>query len=407
VADAHVPRVLILLHSAKDARLTAEVVASEGAAAITCQSLGEVGREIGLGADALILSEDVLEEDSATDLGQALAAQPGWSSVPVLLMVADGYTSPLANAVLEQVASVQILTYPVGLATFRSAIRSALVGRRRQYQVRDLLVDLARREEALRASEERYRSLAEENERLYRRQLQVAEDLQSSLLHIPSEIGLLRLGHLYRSATEAARVGGDFYDAFEMRGGKVAVLIGDVSGHGIEAARTATLVKDVIHAFGHQTHKPELILGHTNRLLLAKNLPGFVTLFLGILNTDADALHYCSAGHPPMLLRRSSGEVESLALGPYPLGVFTEASWKLHETNFRTGDLLFLYTDGITEARQDGQFFGEERLRALVEQTSVGAAELPPLVLDEVLAFSSGSLHDDQAILTLSLAETA
>ena len=72
-------------------------------------------------------------------------------------------------------------------------------------------------EEALRASEERYRRLAEENERLYRQQLDIAENLQAAFLHIPSELGPVRLGHLYRSATEAARVGGDFYDVFEVK----------------------------------------------------------------------------------------------------------------------------------------------------------------------------------------------
>ena len=73
------------------------------------------------------------------------------------------------------------------------------------------------------------RAKKEENERLYREQLQVAEDLQSSLLHIPQEIGPVHLGHLYRSATEAAKVGGDFYDVFEVKEGKIAVLIGDVA----------------------------------------------------------------------------------------------------------------------------------------------------------------------------------
>ena len=132
MADAYVPRVLILLHSAKDVRLTAEVVASEGAAAVTCQSVGEVSREISVGADALIVSEEMLEEDSAVYLQQALAAQPEWSSVPVLLMMADGPTSPLVTAIKEHAATVQVLTDPVTLATFASAIRSALGGRRRQ-----------------------------------------------------------------------------------------------------------------------------------------------------------------------------------------------------------------------------------------------------------------------------------
>ena len=109
--------------------------------------------------------------------------------------------------------------------------------------------------------------------------------LQESLLDIPTELSGVKFGHLYRSATEQAQVGGDFYDVFEAKEGKIALLIGDVAGHGIEAARTATLVKDVVHAFIHQTLRTHEVLRRTNGLLIEKNLPGFVTLFLGILDT--------------------------------------------------------------------------------------------------------------------------
>lgn len=139
-------------------------------------------------------------------------------------------------------------------------------------------------EKALRRSEERYRALAAENGRLYRQQLNIAESLQRALLNIPSEIGRVRVGHLYRSATDAAKVGGDFYDLFQVRPGKIAVLIGDVAGHGIEAARMATLVKDVVHAFLHQSLRVNAVLSRTNKVLIKKSTPGFVTLFLGIID---------------------------------------------------------------------------------------------------------------------------
>jgi phosphoserine phosphatase RsbU/P len=185
-----------------------------------------------------------------------------------------------------------------------------------------------RSREALRNSEERYRVLAAERERLYRQQLDIAESLQLALLNIPSEIGPLRIGHLYRSATEAAKVGGDFYDVFDVKGGKAAVLIGDVSGHGIEAARTATLVKDVVHAFIHEALRPHQVLKRTNALLVEKNLPGFVTVFVAVLDTPTGLLRFASAGHPEALLRRTSGEVQLLGSGSLPLGVFADATWK-------------------------------------------------------------------------------
>ncbi len=260
-------------------------------------------------------------------------------------------------------------------------------------------------EEALRRSEARYRRIAEENERLYRQQLDIAENLQFALLNIPSELGPLRIGHLYRSATEAARIGGDFYDVFEVKDGQIAVLIGDVSGHGIEAARTATLVKDVVHAFTHQSLRTHEVLQHTNRLLLEKNLPGFVTAFLGILDQNTGRLRYSLAGHPEALLRRVAGEVERLGSGTSPLGLYPDPTWKTHQVELGANDILLLYTDGLIEARVDGQLFGEKRLESVLKRKRVSPEHLPHLLLDQVLAFSQGSLQDDVAVLALSLRE--
>ncbi len=256
-------------------------------------------------------------------------------------------------------------------------------------------------EEALRESEERYKALAEENERLYRQQLDIAERLQLALLNIPSEMGPVRLGHLYRSATHAAQVGGDFYDAFEVRGGKIAMLVGDVAGHGIEAARTATLVKDVTHAFVHQSRRPHQVLGQTNALLVEKNLPGFVSLFLAILDSETGALSYSSGGHPETLLRRASGDILALGTGAPPLGVFPEAAWNTSEVVLEANDLLLLYTDGVTETRRAGELFGQQRLERLLRRKRITVERLPHLILDQMLAFSGGTLRDDVAILAL------
>jgi serine phosphatase RsbU (regulator of sigma subunit) len=257
--------------------------------------------------------------------------------------------------------------------------------------------------ERLETSEERFRSLASENERLYEQQLNIAEHLQQALLSIPSQIGPFKLGHLYRSATEAARVGGDFYDVFEVKGDHVAILIGDVAGHGIEAARTATLVKDVVHAFTHQTLRPSEVLADTNQLLIEKDLPGYVTCFLGVLDKSNGHLRYSSAGHPDVLLKRASGEVERLQSRSVPLGVFPDTEWKASEAQMGTDDSLFLYTDGIIEARSNGVLFGEKRLENIIRQAQVPVEDLPNRVLDEVLAFSGGALKDDVAVLALSL----
>lgn len=260
-------------------------------------------------------------------------------------------------------------------------------------------------EDALRESEERYRVLAEENERLYRQQLEIADDLQLAFLHVPTKIGPLRMGHLYRSATEAARVGGDFYDVFEVKQGRVAMLVGDVAGHGVQAARVATLVKDVVHAFVHQSPHPGKVFERTNRLLLEKKLPQFVTAFLGVLDLDTGLLRYGSAGHPEILVRSSSRDVRMLKSGSSPLGVFADASWGTEAVVLKAGDLLLLYTDGVIETRRDGDFFGEERLRSLLGEREVSPESLPTRILDRLLAFSEGYLADDVAILAVQLSD--
>jgi len=263
------------------------------------------------------------------------------------------------------------------------------------------ITDSKQAEEALRRSEKQHRLMAAENERLYRQQLAIAENLQGALLHIPSELGPVRIGHLYRSATQAARIGGDFYDVFEVKDGRIAVLIGDVAGHGIEAARVAALTKDVIHAFAHQTLQPNQVLRRANALLLEKALSGFVTAFLGILDPWGGNLTYASAGHPDTLLRRASGDIDTLGGGSSPLGVYADASWKRGDVGIGVGEMLLLYTDGVIEARRGGEFFGEKRLQAVLKRKRLSVERLPSQVLDRVLAFSGGTLQDDVAILSV------
>ena len=241
---------------------------------------------------------------------------------------------------------------------------------------------------------------------LHEEQKNIADRLQLALTDIPQQASGVEFGHLYRSATEKARVGGDFHDVFRVKEGRLAVLIGDVSGHGVEAARIATFVSDVVHAFAHQFRRPSVILGKTNELLIEKQASGFVTVFLGILEPETGHLVYSSAGHPNALLRRRSGEVELLKASSPPLGVFDKRSWKDSEVQLEKEELLFLYTDGATDARRDGEFFGQEGLiEALKRWSELSPQSLPETVLSEVLAFSGGVLADDLAMLALRLAE--
>jgi serine phosphatase RsbU (regulator of sigma subunit) len=175
-----------------------------------------------------------------------------------------------------------------------------------------------------------------------------------------------------------------------------------VSGHGIEAARIATLVKDTVHAFAHMFRHPHLVLRETNRLLVERDLTGFVTVFLAFLEPASGVLRYASAGHPPPLLAAGGNSVllESSSL---PLGVFADARYADKEAIVAAGSLLVLYTDGITEARRGALLFGEDGLRKSLSRAShMGVERLPAFLLAEALRFSRGRLEDDVAILAVS-----
>ncbi len=268
-------------------------------------------------------------------------------------------------------------------------------------QTKDLADSLALSNELLHAQNADLRVAEEETARLLAERSDMFRQLQTALVHVPKELPGIAIGHVYRSATKEAEVGGDFYDVFEAMDGRIGVLIGDVSGHGIEAARIATLVKDTVYAFAYQSRRPHLVLYKTNQVLLQKGQPGFVTAFLGFLDHNTGALKYASAGHPPPLVAASGAQVflESSGL---PLGVFPHAYYQDRATTLAPGSILLLYTDGVTDARRGQDRFGEEGLvQSVSEVATLEAKTLPSLVLADALRFSGQRLDDDVALLAV------
>ena len=245
-------------------------------------------------------------------------------------------------------------------------------------------------------------ALALENARLFEQQRNIARQLQQTILEMPSGVPHLRFSHLYRSATEETIVGGDFYDIFELEDGSIALLIGDVSGHGVNAARVATMVKASIVAFAHSHSHPDDVLVLVNQLLLRQSVPGFTSLLFAVFHPETGTLTYCSAGHPNLLLGRGTHVGFFKGANHTPLGVFADWSCSSESVKLEPGDTLLLYTDGLTEARRDGELFGEERLlEAFKSRLGLRLEELPEAVLGDVLAFTGGKFQDDVAILAV------
>ena len=247
-------------------------------------------------------------------------------------------------------------------------------------------------------------ALALENSRRYALERQIATTLQSALLTTPRRIPGLDFGYLYRSATEAASVGGDFYDLIELDANRAGLLIGDVSGKGIAAAHLTALVKNTVRALAYDTDSPAGVLARASDIVL-KSTPAwsFVTVLFCILDLDSGHLVYCSAGHPHAILRRRGGSIEMLDVGSVIAGAFADSEYVDAEIEVGEGDLLVLYTDGVTEARRDHDMLGEAGLVEFVEE--IGAAptrEVPQALFDRLLDYTGGQLSDDVAIVAVS-----
>jgi serine phosphatase RsbU (regulator of sigma subunit) len=214
----------------------------------------------------------------------------------------------------------------------------------------------------------------------------------------------MEYGYLYRSATEIAKVGGDFFDIFELEHNKVGIMIGDVSGKGLRAATITSLVKNTIRAYAYEEESPAAILARTNNAVKKSTPPSyFVTLFFGIFDLKTGGIVYCSAGHPPALLKKRDG-VELLSKNSPILGAFLDMKYLEGISTVGPGDVLVLYTDGITEARHGREFFGEDRLVAFLNNLKkISVKDTVQAIYDEVIRFTGGELFDDAVLLSVGI----
>jgi serine phosphatase RsbU (regulator of sigma subunit) len=249
-------------------------------------------------------------------------------------------------------------------------------------------------------------SLALHNARLFESQRTIADTLQQALLVMPRRIRGIEFGSLYQASTLGeAVVGGDFYDLFEIDNRSVGVVIGDIAGKGLKAATLTSLVKDSIRAYTHIDSSPAWTIEQTNSLLFDSTSDSdFATVFLGILDTESGELTYCSAGHPTALIRATDGAVRGLAVGSTVIGAFEEVEARDGTERLAPGEILVLYTDGITEARCKDDFFGEERLVETVSHTAATTAEMPEALVEAIKNCPDAMLPDDVAILCVSMA---
>jgi sigma-B regulation protein RsbU (phosphoserine phosphatase) len=292
------------------------------------------------------------------------------------LVRSDGERLPvLVNAELERDADGAPRVIHV-------AVFSALD--RRDYE-RELLAAKHRAEQ----SEVRARSLA--------------RTLQSTLVPpSPPLLPGLDVTAAYRPAGDGEEVGGDFYDVFQTSADEWVVALGDVRGKGVEAAVVTALVRYTLRAVCMQVDRPSAVLHLLNDVLLEQEEDRFCTVVLVRLRQGADgwSATVSAGGHPLPLLLDRDGHLETVGAPGSLVGILEEVEYVDRGFRLTPGDLLVLYTDGVTEGRRGDEFYGEERLASsvLVHRAAAQPAEE---LLDEVLDFQEGAARDDIAVVAV------
>jgi serine phosphatase RsbU (regulator of sigma subunit) len=237
----------------------------------------------------------------------------------------------------------------------------------------------------------------------YEAEKRIAETLQGAFVQsaLP-ELPMLRLGATYLPATDEAKIGGDWYDAFELPGGRVLLTIGDVTGHGIEAAVAMNATRQLVMSCALIDPRPGPVLECANAELLRKQSP-MVTATAALVDAATCEFEYAVAGHPPAVLLEPGRSARFLEVGSLPLGALRSAVYRTHRVRSVPGALLVLYTDGAIEHSRD-VVAGEELLLAAVESAAQAS---PANIATEIRSriFDNRKAADDVAILTLRFTE--
>jgi serine phosphatase RsbU (regulator of sigma subunit) len=239
----------------------------------------------------------------------------------------------------------------------------------------------------------------------------LAQTLQESLLppRLPGIPGL-QVAARYMAGGTGGEVLGDFYDVFPSVPGSWGVVVGDVCGKGVAAAKSTALARYTLRAEAHRETRPGVILAALNQALLdwLTDDPRFLTaIYATVRPTLAGAaIQVSSAGHPLALLRRADGRAQAFGRPGTLLGLLPDPELDESRGLLRAGDSLVLFTDGVTEARShiDRDLYGDDRLRDLVAGLGdMPADRIADAIRRDVVAFGGGHISDDTVVLVLKV----
>jgi sigma-B regulation protein RsbU (phosphoserine phosphatase) len=246
-------------------------------------------------------------------------------------------------------------------------------------------------------------AFAIDNARLYQQQAGFADAMQRSLLPAaPPVLPGIEIGSVYESSARLD-VGGDVFDYATLPDGRLAVVVGDVTGKGIDAAADMAMTKFVFRSLAREHPDPPDFLRAANEVAVEEMQEGkFVTLVYVTHDPETGDLACSSAGHPNPRLVREDGRVIELAAGGLALGISPDQEYGEARERLEPGSAVVLFTDGVIEARREGELYGHDRLdRFLSEHRKLPAAELARAVVDDARAFAGGGLDDDSAVVVV------
>ncbi|NLN76465.1 MAG: SpoIIE family protein phosphatase [Armatimonadetes bacterium] len=242
------------------------------------------------------------------------------------------------------------------------------------------------------------------NARVYRQKYKMAEILTQRLMPstIPGIEGL-DIGHKFMPVHE---VGGDYYDFLKVGPDEVGIVMADVCGHDVEAAEYTSMGKHVIRAYAREHSSPARVLGNTNDLICEDtSAEVFISAFYGVIDLKNRKLRYANAGcERPIVYRPGEAKASRLESDGMLLGIQAQTSFGEREIDLKTGDIITLFTDGLTEAGVDKDRFGDDRVvSAIAESARFSAQEIADSISYSLSDFVRGQMADDVAIVVIKI----
>lgn len=246
-------------------------------------------------------------------------------------------------------------------------------------------------------------ALAIDNARLYQQQKDFADAMQRALLpQVRPPVEGIDIGEVY-APSAFVEVGGDLYDYLALDDGRLAVVVGDVTGHGIDAAADMAMAKYVFRSLAREHPEPADFLAAANDVVVGEIAAGkFITMVYLLIDPRTGAIACGCAGHPAPRLVDAGGTVGSIEAKGLALGVDAGVSYHAVDAQLDPAGSVVLYTDGVIEARRAGELYGVERLDALLARRyALRAEDIAASVIQSARRFTGGELADDCAVVVL------